>query len=56
MLKQDPDIIHEVLGADVYVYLQTPLIGQKIIDVNSPSFSYIFEYLAHEYKREQNPK
>ena len=40
----------------MYVCLQTPLIGRRVIDVNSPSFSYVFEYLSCEYKREQNPK
>ncbi|KAK7693342.1 hypothetical protein QCA50_002910 [Cerrena zonata] len=50
VLKQDPAIIHEVLEADEYVYLQTPLIGNKVGDVNSPSFAYVFEYLGYEYE------
>lgn len=55
-MKRDPAIIHEVLGADEYVYLQTPTIGDRIGDINSPSFPYVFEYLLHEYEQARPPK
>ncbi|CAL1713849.1 unnamed protein product [Somion occarium] len=55
VLRKNPRIIHEILGAEEYIFLQTPsLPGDDRTDV--PSLSRLFDYLAREYPRKRPDK